>query len=83
LVFLVLIIGLAISPFIINGRYMRAGLETEQSPTGVVPSLNTAPEIPPPVKQMQIEPTTGGDVKQTDTGQLEDAGKQIPNLPKQ
>lgn len=48
LVFLVLIIGFAIFPFILNARYMRAGLQAEQQSTGIVPSLNTAAELPPP-----------------------------------
>lgn len=81
LVFLVLIIGLAISPFIINARYMRAGLEPEQSSTGVVPSLNTAPEIPLTPNQMPIEQSYASDAKQSATEQLEADGKDIPRLP--
>ena len=55
LVFLVLIVGFAIFPFILNARYMRAGLQTEQESTGIVPSLNTAPDLPPPVKDNTAE----------------------------
>ncbi|MDG1550644.1 MAG: hypothetical protein P8Q95_02865 [Candidatus Poseidoniaceae archaeon] len=81
LVFLVLIIGLAISPFIINARYMRAGLESEQSSTGVVPSLNTAPEITLTSNQMPIEQSYGSNTNQSATEQLEADGKDIPRLP--
>lgn len=55
LVFLVLIIGFAIFPFILNARYMKAGLQTEQKSMGIVPSLNTAAELPPPVEQSAPE----------------------------
>ncbi len=81
LVFLVLIIGLAIAPFIVNARYMRAGLATEQQSTGVVPSLNTAPEIPLPFNQSLMEPNTALDANDAEILQLENENKQIPNLP--
>lgn len=83
LVFLVLIIGLAISPFIINARYMRAGLEVEQAPTGVVPSLNTAPEIPLNGNQTTIQPSSPNEQNDASIGQYRDDGKNIPNLPEE
>ena len=49
LAFLVLMIGVAIFPFILNARYMSSGLEqTEDLPNnGLVPSLERPPELPP------------------------------------
>ena len=81
LVFLALTIALAISPFIINARYMRAGLEAEQAPTGFVPSLNIEPEIPPVVNQIQQEVNSPTDSNNQQIEQLYDDSKQIPNLP--
>ena len=45
--FLMLMIGMVILPFILNARYMKAGLEVSvgESETGLVPSLEVAPEI--------------------------------------
>ena len=34
---------------------MKAGLQTEQKSMGIVPSLNTAAELPPPVEQSAPE----------------------------
>jgi hypothetical protein len=56
-------------------------LEPEQSSTGVVPSLNTAPEIPITPNQMPIEQSYASDAKQSTTEQLEADGKDIPRLP--
>tara|TARA_B100001559_G_scaffold42535_1_gene31380 strand:+ start:2201 stop:3187 length:987 start_codon:yes stop_codon:yes gene_type:complete len=81
LVFLALTIALAISPFIINARYMRAGLEAEQAPTGFVPSLNIEPEIPPAVNQIRQEVNSPTNPNNQEIGQLDDESKQIPNLP--
>ena len=81
LVFLALTIALAISPFIINARYMRAGLEAEQAPTGFVPSLNIEPEIPPTVNQIQQEVNSPTDTNNQQIEQLSNDSKQIPNLP--
>ena len=83
LVFLVLIIGLAISPFIINARYMRAGLEVEQAPTGVVPSLNTAPEIPLNGNQTTIEPSRPNQQNYPSIEQYRDEGKNLPDIPQE
>ena len=39
-------IGLVILPFILNARYMNAGLDvTSDGETGLVPSLEVAPEL--------------------------------------
>jgi hypothetical protein len=83
LVFLVLIIGLAISPFIINARYMRAGLEVEKAPTSVVPSLNTAPEIPSMGIQTQNGPSSAIEQQVAHIEQLGDEGKDLPKLPEE
>ncbi|RJU81007.1 MAG: hypothetical protein DWB99_07795 [Candidatus Poseidoniales archaeon] len=83
LVFLALIILLAISPFIINARYMRAGLDTEQTSTGFVPSLNMEPELPPVVRDLEQVANTPTALNSHDIGQLDDENKQIPNLPEE
>ena len=60
---------------------MRAGLESEQAPAGFVPSLNTEPEIPPAVNQIQQEANSTTNPNNQQIGQLDDDSKQIPNLP--
>ncbi|MBT60273.1 MAG: hypothetical protein CMA63_01805 [Euryarchaeota archaeon] len=45
LVFLVAFISVLAIPFVMNARYMKAGLETE-APQNIVPSLETAPQVP-------------------------------------
>ncbi len=47
IIFLLMIVGMVIFPFILNSRYMKAGLEVNQTEqeSGLVPSLETQPEI--------------------------------------
>ena len=47
IIFLMMIVGMVIFPFILNSRYMKAGLEVNQTEqeSGLVPSLETQPEI--------------------------------------
>ena len=46
IIFLGMMIGLVILPFILNARYMNAGLDvTSDGETGLVPSLEVAPEL--------------------------------------
>ena len=49
LVFLLMMIGVAIFPFILNARYMKSGLEQSESMpnNGLVPSLERPAELPP------------------------------------
>lgn len=62
---------------------MRAGLEVEQAPTGVVPSLNTAPEIPLNGNQTTIEPSRPNQQNYPSIEQYRDEGKNLPDIPQE
>jgi len=81
LVFLVLIITLAIFPFILNARYMRAGLEVERIAPGFIPSLNTMAEIPPPGIESNGLGAVSELTKNPHSPNLEGETKDIPHLP--
>ena len=48
IIFLMMIIGMVILPFVLNARYMKAGLDVSNGPAepGLVPSLEVAAELP-------------------------------------
>ena len=48
IIFLMMIIGMVILPFVLNARYMKAGLDVSNSTSepGLIPSLEVAAELP-------------------------------------
>ena len=58
LVFLILMIGIVIFPFVLNARYMKAGLvgEEKQQIRDMVPSLENPPEVSDPGKNILENP---------------------------
>jgi len=72
LVFLAMVVGMAILPFIINARYMRSGLDSVKNSSGgaenLVPSLEVEAEIP----------ALNANTKSLDSG--DDFSKTFPNL---
>ena len=81
LVFLALIITLAIFPFILNARYMRAGLEVEQTSSGLIPSLSNQSEIPPPVVENNRPDVAVETTIESDVAELDEGKKDFPEVP--
>ena len=70
IIFLMMIIGMVIFPFILNARYMKAGLDVSSGPTepGLVPSLEVDAELPEYGQENDLEGKNYPDISQDSTG---------------
>ena len=64
-----MIIGMVIFPFILNARYMKAGLDVSSGPTepGLVPSLEVDAELPEYGQEHDLEGKNYSDISQDST----------------
>ena len=70
IIFLMMIIGMVIFPFILNARYMKAGLDTNDGSTGpgLVPSLEVDAELPDHSIDQTLDAKDYPDIVSNDAG---------------
>ncbi len=70
IIFLMMIVGMVIFPFILNARYMKAGLDVSNGPAepGLVPSLEVGAELPEYGQEEALEGKNYPDISQDNTG---------------